>query len=135
MSTATAHRTRLILCLGTVYVVWSASFLVTKIGVGSLPPFLFGSLRFVIGGLLLLIVARMVAKRRGEPLLPRIDAAGWRSLLTVGALCVLVSNGLNVWGLQHVASNEAALLNVSSPFLIALLGTLGPRAHPLTPTH
>ena len=132
MSSATAHRTRLVLCLGTVYVVWSASFLVTKIGVGSLPPFLFGSLRFVIGGLLLLIVARMVAKRRGEPLLPRIDAAGWRSLLIVGALCVLVSNGLNVWGIQHVASNEAALLNVSSPFLIALLGTLGPRAHPLT---
>ena len=68
MSTATAHRTRLILCLGTVYVVWSASFLVTKIGVGSLPPFLFGSLRFVIGGLLLLIVARMVASELTDAL-------------------------------------------------------------------
>jgi drug/metabolite transporter (DMT)-like permease len=129
---AAAYRARLVLCLATVYLVWSASYLVTKIGVQSLPPFLFGSLRFVIGGLLLFAVARVIAARRGGPLWPTLDAATWRSLLIVGALCVLVSNGFNVWGIQHVASNEAALLNVSSPFMIALFGTMGPRAHPLT---
>jgi drug/metabolite transporter (DMT)-like permease len=129
---AAARRSRLVLCLATVYLVWSASFLVTKIGVRSLPPLLFGSLRFMVGGALLFAVARLIAARRGGALWPAIDATTWRSLLIVGALCVLVSNGLNVWGIQHVASNEAALLNVSSPFMIALLGTLGPRAHPLS---
>ena len=129
---AAAHRARLLACLATVYLVWSSSYLVTKLGVQALPPFLFGGVRFVVGGVLLFAVARALAARRGEPLLPRLDAAQWRLLMLVGALGVLVSNGFNVWAIQHVASNEAALLNVSSPFLIALLGTMGPRAHPLT---
>ncbi len=129
---AAAYRARLLICLATVYLVWSTSYLVTKIGVQSLPPFLFGSLRFIVGGALLFTVARLLAARRGGPFWPSLDRSTRRAALIVGALCVLISNGFNVWGIQHIASNEAALLNVSSPFMIALLGTLGPRAHPLT---
>ena len=132
MATAAAHRSRLVLCLATVYLVWSSSYLVTKLGVQALPPFLFASVRFVISGALLFLIARTLAARRGEPFLPTLDAARWWTLAVVSALTILVSNGGSVWGIQHVASNEAALLNVSSTFMIALLGTLGPRAHPLT---
>lgn len=129
---ATAHRSRLLLCLGTVYLLWSSSFLFTKIGVTRLPPFLFGSIRFVVGGALLFTVSRVLAMRRGAALLPVVDAAEWRRLLAVGFCNVLVSNGCNMWGMQSVASSEAALLGVAATFLITLLGTMGPRAHPLT---
>lgn len=131
-SAASAHRARLILCLATVYLVWSSSYLVTKIGVSALPPFLFGSVRFLLGGALLFAVSRILAVRRGAAPLPYVDAAEWRHLLVVGFCTVLVSNGFNVWGIQHVASNEAALLNVASTFLITFLGTLGRRAHPVS---
>jgi drug/metabolite transporter (DMT)-like permease len=108
-------RSRLLLCLVTVYLVWSSSFLFTKIGVTRLPPFLFGSVRFLVGGALLFLFSRLSAIRHGEAVLP-----------------VLVSNGCNMWGLQTVTSGEAALLGVGATFLITLLGTMGPRAHPLT---
>ena len=127
-----AHRSRLFLCLATVYLLWSSSFLATKIGVTRLPPFLFGSVRFIVGGALLFIVSRVLAVRRGAAPLPSIDAAEWRRLLVVGFCTILVSNGCNMWGLQTVTSGEAALLGVGATFLITLLGTLGPRAHPLT---
>lgn len=130
--TAAAHRSRLLLCLATVYLVWSSSFLFTKIGVTKLPPFLFGSVRFMVGGALLFLFARLSAVRRGEAALPVIGAAEWRRAAVVGFFTVLVSNGCNMWGLQTVTSGEAALLGVGATFLITLLGTLGPRAHPLT---
>lgn len=127
-----AHRSRLLLCLATVYLLWSSSFLVTKIGVTRLPPFLFGSVRFIVSGALLFIVSRVLAVRGGAALLPVIDAAEWKRLLVVGFCTILVSNGCNMWGLQTVTSGETALLGVAATFLITLLGTLGPRAHPLT---
>ncbi|MFM7627605.1 MAG: EamA family transporter, partial [Gammaproteobacteria bacterium] len=70
MSAAAAHRSRLLVCLATVYLLWSSSFLATKIGVTRLPPFLFGSVRFMVGGALLFIVARALAARRGEAAVP-----------------------------------------------------------------
>lgn len=132
--TAAGHRARLLVCLATVYLVWSSSYLVTKIGVGVLPPFLFGSVRFVVGGTLLFLVSRVIAVRRGAAPLPVVDAADRRHLLVVAFCTVLVSNGFNVWGIRHVASNEAALLNVASTFLITFLGTFGRRAHPVSGT-
>lgn len=129
---AAAHRSRLVLCLGIVYLVWSSSYLVTKIGVGSLPPFMFAGVRFIISGALLLLIARILAARRGEPFLPTLAAGRWRTLAAASLLTIVVSNGGSIWGIQHVASNEAALLNVASTFMIALFGTFGPRAHPLT---
>lgn len=42
---------------------------------------------------------------------------------------MLVANGLNVWSLQWVASNQAALLNASSAFWIVIFGMYGAQAH------
>jgi drug/metabolite transporter (DMT)-like permease len=50
----------------------------------------------------------------------------------LGLLMVVVSNGLNSLAMQHVASNQSALLNASSAFFIALLGTVGARGHALS---
>lgn len=118
--------TKLVVCFAIVYLVWGSSYLANAVGVRHLPPLLFGGLRFTAGGLLLL--ALIWAMRGGIAL----DRTELRHLLVVGACSVLVSNGFNVWALQWVPSNQAALLNASTAFWIALLGTLGARAHPLT---
>jgi drug/metabolite transporter (DMT)-like permease len=123
---AAAHRSTLVLCLAIVYVVWGSSYLASRIGVHDLPPLLFGGLRFAIGGVLLYLIARATSRARG-----RLNSDEWRHLFWVALGCVVISNACNNWALQYVASNQAALLNTSSTFMIALFGMFGPRRHAL----
>ena len=124
-----SHRAKLGLCLSIVYLVWGGSYLVTAIGVHSLPPFLLGAVRFSLSGLALYLIARGL----GEPAIP-FTAPELRHVAITGFFTVLVSNGLTAWALQWVPSNQAALLNVSSAFWITLLGTLGRRGQPINAT-
>lgn len=127
-----ARRTKLVVAFAIIYLVWGSTYLVTKIGVGHVPPLTFAAARFVSGGLLLLAVARLLAVRRGQTLLPKLTRVDARLLLTVGFFAVFVSNGTAVWGLQFIPSNLAALLNVSASFWIPLLGLFGTRAQPIS---
>ena len=122
-----SRNAKLVLSLGVLYLFWGGSYLVTSIGVQSLPPFLMGAVRFTLSGLALFALARLFGEAR-----PQLDATEWRHLAITGFLTVLVSNGFNVWSLQWLPSNQAALLNVSSAFWITILGTLGRRGHPIT---
>jgi len=121
--TARAQRSRLVLCLAIVWLVWGSSYLATRIGVTHLPPLLFGGLRFVIAGVLLLTVARWRGFRyvqmRGE----------WSRVAVLGILGVACVNGLQTWAMQWVPSNLSALLNASCAFWIVLFGLFGRRAH------
>jgi len=121
------HSTKLMLCLGTVYVVWGSSFLFTKIAVSSLPPALFSGLRFMAAGILLMLIARFYG---GDRLPTR--RMEWRHVIIAGFFMVFVSNGLNTWAMQYIPSNQSALLNATSAFWIAGLGVFGPKGHPLT---
>lgn len=125
---ATSHRTRVVLALAAVYVVWGSSYLATKVMVSTEPPLLAAGLRFSLAGLLL----GAFAWWRGGP--PRLSANELRHLAVVAAGSVVVSNGLNVLGLQHVASNVAALLNATPALIIGWLGTFGARGTPLSGT-
>ena len=95
----TTRRTKILISFAIVYLVWGSTYLVTKIGVGHLPPFTFGAGRFVSGGLLLLLVARVLAARRGAPFIPAVTATDWRHLVCVGFCAVFVANGSSVWSL------------------------------------
>ena len=118
-----AHRSRLILCLAIVYLVWGSSYLATRIGVSHLPPLLFGGVRFTLAGLLLLAVARWqgfrVAQLQGE----------WQHIVVLGVIGVACVNGLQVWALQWLPSQTGALLNASCAFWIVMFGLFGRRAH------
>jgi drug/metabolite transporter (DMT)-like permease len=121
------HSTKVIACLGIVYLVWGSSFLFTKIAVQNLPPALFAGIRFVAAGVLLALLAEFYG---GGRLPTRLTE--WRHVTIAGFFMVFVSNGLNTWSIQYLPSNEAALLNGTSAFWIAGLGVFGRRGHPLT---
>lgn len=127
-----SRRAKLLLCFAIVYVVWGSSYLVTKLGVMTLPPFLFGAVRFIIGGLLLYAVACMLRRQRGESI-ARPSGREWRHIAVVGLCVVFISNSASAWGLQYVPSYQAALLSVSSSFWIPVLGLLGARAERIAP--
>ena len=92
-----------------------------------MPIALFAAVRFLTAGTLLALMARFF--RREEWPRRLID---WRHVLVTGFCMVFVSNGLNAWAMQFIATNESALLNGTAAFWIAGLGVFGPRGHPLT---
>jgi drug/metabolite transporter (DMT)-like permease len=121
------HSVKLALALSTIYLVWGSSFLFSKIAVANLPPALFAGIRFATAGTLLALIARIWG---GSPWPARLIE--WRHVIITGFFMVLVSNGLNMWAIQFLPSNQSALLNSTPAFWIAGLGVFGKRGHPLT---
>lgn len=117
------QRSTLALCLATVYLVWGSSFLATKIGVAHLPPFLFGGVRFLAGGMVLLAIALALGRR------PRLDATELKHVAAVSFGIVFMAIGCNNWALQWVPSNQTALLNATASVWLALFAMHGARAH------
>ena len=116
----------LLVCFASVYLIWGSAFAASKLVVTDLPPLLAGSIRFIIAGLGLAAVAAWRGAR-----VPRAPIE-WRHFAVMALLLIVMSSGINAVAMRYVASNESALLNVSSAFWIALLGILGARGHPLT---
>jgi drug/metabolite transporter (DMT)-like permease len=121
------HSVKLALALGTIYLVWGSSFLFSKIAVASLPPALFSAVRFITAGTVLALVAR-IWDGSSWP----VRLIEWRHVIITGFFMVLVSNGLNMWAIQFIPTNQSALLNSTPAFWIAALGVFGKRGHPLT---
>src|SRR5580698_8718906 len=114
------YSAKLTVCLVTIYLVWGSSFLFSKIAVNHLPFALFSAVRFLTAGMLLALLAHFV----GGHDFPR-RTVEWRHVSIAGFFMVFVSNGLNIWAIQYLPSNEAALLNGTSAFWIAGLGVFG----------
>jgi len=109
------------LSFAAVYLIWGTSFAVTKVMVLSTPPFLAGASRFLLAGSVLFAVTRW----RGFGLPRGLDE--WRHVAVMAVLQVAGSAGLNIVAAQHIASNQAALLNASGSLWIPILGALGSR--------
>jgi len=120
-----SHRAKLIVCFATVYLVWGSTYLVASIGVHALPPLLFGGIRFICAGILLGLTALALGRRF------ELDKAEWRHMFFVSLGSVVIANGATNIAMQHVASNQTAILNASAALWIALLATRGRRAHAL----
>jgi drug/metabolite transporter (DMT)-like permease len=116
----------LTLSFASIYLVWGSSFAATKFMVHELPPYLAGAARFTVAGLLLSLVAMLIGQSA-----PRARRE-WRHIAIMGLSQVVLSSGLTVLAMRHVASNQAALLNSSSALWIPLLGAIGIPRHPLT---
>lgn len=119
------HRALLLGSFAVVYIVWGSSYVANKIMATNLPPLLSAGVRFTVAGVLM----AAIAAARGA----RIPTAAieWRHFAVMGFLTVLLSNGINIYALLFVPSNQAALINSSSALFIAMLGTFGARGHAL----
>jgi drug/metabolite transporter (DMT)-like permease len=121
------YSAKLMLCLGTIYLVWGSSFLFSKIAVSNLPIALFSAIRFLSAGTLLALLAHFWG---GHSFPSRLIE--WRHVLITGFFMVFASNGLNTWAIHYIPTNQSALLNGTAAFWIAGLGVFGRRGHPLT---
>lgn len=119
-------RGRIIAAFGAIYFIWGSTFLATKLALRHLPPVLFSGSRFFLAGLLLTAVGLLMRER--FPRTPR----EWGYMLLLSVLMITCSNGFTTFSMQHIASNEAALLAASNALWIAGLGAFGHRAHTLS---
>ncbi|OLE62941.1 MAG: drug/metabolite exporter YedA, partial [Deltaproteobacteria bacterium 13_1_20CM_2_69_21] len=109
-------RTRVLLALGSLYVIWGSTFLAIRIALQGYPPLMLAGLRFVIAG----AVTYAFVRARGAPPPTRTE---WRSSLIVGSLLVC-ANACVVIAEQWVSSGVAAVAIASVPLWVALVAGL-----------
>ncbi len=99
--------------LGVVYLVWGSTYLAIMIAIGTLPPLLMSSVRFLVAGAVLFLWA---VARGGRP-----DPRTWVAAAVVGAALLFVGNGGIAWAETRVDSGIAALVVAVVPIWIALI--------------
>ena len=91
---------------------WGTTYLAIRVGLETLPPILFGGLRFLTAGAVLFVIVRVCTGAR----LPK--GREWFDQALIGLMLLGLGNGLVVWAEQWVPSGLAALLVAMSPFWV-----------------
>src|SRR6185436_6742083 len=106
--------------MAVIYVIWGSTYFGIAVAIRTIPPFLMGSIRFAIAGLLLVAFdllrhseARHMPTRR-----QLVDSA------IVGGLLLGIGNGFVSLGEKTVPSGIAAILIAMMPLWFALFGWL-----------
>jgi drug/metabolite transporter (DMT)-like permease len=105
----------IILAFFSIYVIWGSTYLLNKIAVAELPPFMLAAMRFTTAGLLIVLLCKflkisLVISRR-----QLINTA------VAGFLFLTFGNGVVVWALKFIDSGFAALVISAQPLVVLIL--------------
>ena len=107
---------RIVAALLSVYLIWSSTYLAIRMAVRRWPPFEMAGGRFVLAGLILLLVLRL----RGERL---PTGKQWLASIPGGVLLFLAGNGIVSIASQTVSSAVVAVMAATTPLFAALIET------------
>ena len=107
--------TIIILAFFSIYVIWGSTYLLNKIAVAELDPFMLASIRFMCAGSLIFLLCRIL----GIPL--GISRKELLNTTIAGFLFLSLGNGVVVWALKYVDSGFAALEISAQPLVILLM--------------
>lgn len=110
-------RWKLILAFAAIYFVWGSNYLAIRVAVETIPPFLLGSGRFFVAGVVLILWAW----RQGDPFPTR---ANWTAGAITGGLLFALSTGGLMWASQFVPSSITAVMNALIPMWMILIAWL-----------
>lgn len=94
--------------------MWSSAFTSARIIVASAPPLTSLSLRFLISGLLGVLIARMLGQTW------RLTPLQWRATIILGICQNALYLGLNFVAMQTIQASLAAIIASTMPLLVAL---------------
>ncbi len=118
-----------------VYLAWGTTFAAIRVGLNTVPPEVLVCQRFVVSGVLLVLVGWALAPNRFRPVvLWCILYPNTRTFVTnlaIGVLLYGIGNGLTPWPLLHLPIGLAAALIALNPFLLIGLSTIIPPKEPL----
>ena len=106
--------TRLLAFL-SIYLIWGSTYLLNKIAVGQLEPFMLAGVRFLSASFLMFLIVKVSSKSLKVTLVQLKNAA------IAGFLFLAIGNGVVVWALSYVDSGLAALTIASQPLIVLLL--------------
>ncbi|MCC8359409.1 EamA family transporter [Salinimicrobium sediminilitoris] len=104
----------ILLAFFSIYVIWGSTYLLNKVAVTELPPFMLASIRFVTAGLLIFAISKAMGKKL------RITRAQFFNTVIAGFLFLAFGNGVVVWALRFVDSGFAALVISAQPLVVLL---------------
>ncbi len=107
--------TLIILAFFSIYFIWGSTYLLNKIAVTELPPFMLAGIRFICAGLLIFVLCRIL--RISISITPK----QWFNTSIAGFLFLSFGNGIVVWALKYVDSGFAALEISAQPLVVLLL--------------
>ncbi len=105
----------IVLAFFSIYVIWGSTYLLNKIAVTQLPPFMLASIRFITAGALIIVIAKIL----GFKIL--ITRKQLMNSVIAGFLFLTFGNGVIVWALKYVDSGFAALEISAQPLVILLM--------------
>ncbi len=109
------NTTLIILAFFSIYFIWGSTYLLNKIAVTELPPFMLAGIRFICAGVLIFLIARIMG------ITITINAKQLLNTVIAGFLFLTFGNGVVVWALKYVDSGFAALEISAQPLVILLL--------------
>ena len=104
-----------ILAFFSIYVIWGSTYLLNKIAVTELPPFMLASIRFTTAGVLIFTLCKFLGISLA------ITKKHLLNTIIAGFLFLAFGNGVVVWALKYVDSGFAALQISAQPLVILLL--------------
>nr|WP_298789809.1 EamA family transporter [uncultured Allomuricauda sp.] len=107
--------TLVVLAFFAIYVIWGSTYLLNKIAVLELPPFMLASFRFTTAGILIFVLARIMGIKVS------ITRKQLGNTIIAGFLFLSFGNGVVVWALKYVDTGFAALEISAQPLIILLL--------------
>ena len=106
----------IIAALFCTYFIWGSTYLAIKFGIESFPPFLMAGLRFVVAGIILYTVMRILGS-------PNPSAKQWGAATIIGILLPAIGNGTVTYVQQTISSSVAALSIATAPIWMAIFSS------------
>ncbi|WP_111707583.1 EamA family transporter [Lutibacter citreus] len=118
----------IILAFFSIYVIWGSTYLLNKIAVNELEPFLIASVRFLSASLLIFLIAKLIGLKLS------ITKKQFINCTIAGFLFLTYGNGVVVWALKYVDSGFTALVISAEPLIVLLLMLIfeGKRIQPMS---
>jgi drug/metabolite transporter (DMT)-like permease len=99
----------------SIYLIWGSTYLLNKIAVGQLAPFMLAGVRFLTASLLMFLIVGITKKSL------RMNLVQLKNTAIAGFLFLAIGNGVVVWALSYVDSGLTALTIASQPLVVLLL--------------
>jgi len=110
-----------------ICLIWGSTWLVIKVGMNGVPPFLAVGLRFGLASAVLFALA--LARRRGL----KMDKDGWACAISSGTLNFTFAYACVYWAEQYISSGLSAVLYCTMPLVVSLLSRFWTKSETLSP--
>ncbi|MCF2874240.1 MULTISPECIES: EamA family transporter [unclassified Tenacibaculum] len=99
----------------SIYIIWGSTYLFNKIAVTEIPPLFLATIRFLMAGLLIILIAKLLK------IPTKLSKNQFVNSLIAAFLFLVYGNGVFVWALKYVDSGFAALLASTQPLFVLFL--------------